>query len=86
MDGSNPISFISGVNEPRGIQIVFQENRLYWTCAGDLKIESSDFDGQDRRTLVKLPRGSWPHGIAVLNDAIIWSDHFSGKFQRSSNE
>ena len=80
MDGSNRVELFTGLNNPRGIHIDLQESRLYWTVAGDAKIDSSNLDGEDRRTVVQL----WPQGIAVLDGYIFWSDNYAGKLQRSS--
>ena len=83
MDGSELVVLVPRINEPRGVQIDFQESRLYWASAGDKTIESSDFDGQNRLVVARLPQDSWPQGLAILGDSIFWSDHYSGKLEQS---
>lgn len=50
MDGSNRISIVNeGIFWPNGLAIDFSANRLYWTDAKLHVIESSAFDGSDRK-------------------------------------
>ena len=81
MDGSNPLSIISGLNGPRGIKVDFEESRIYFTVASDHKIESSNFQGGDRRTVIQVSSDSYPYGIVLLNNKIYWANLYSKTIQ-----
>lgn len=50
MDGSNDESFVtSDVHWPNGLTLDFPNQRLYWTDAKKMSIESIRLDGTDRR-------------------------------------
>lgn len=50
MDGSNDQSFVSNdLHWPNGLAIDFPNERLYWTDAKKMTIESIRLDGTDRR-------------------------------------
>ena len=74
MDGSSPVTLVSGLGKPVGVTIDFASRRLYWTESSMNKIQSSDLDGQDVRLVVQLPNYSSPRGIAVFNDRIYWGN------------
>lgn len=57
---------------PNGLAIDRIEGRLYWNDAKILTIESSDFNGHDRRTLLK--EVSYPYGIVIVGQHIYWTD------------
>lgn len=50
MDGSSDESFVtSDIHWPNGLTIDFPNQRLYWTDAKKMSIESIRLDGTDRR-------------------------------------
>ena len=84
MDGSNVTTLVTGLTTPWGITIDFKTSRLLWTDNYEHTIESSDWQGADRRTVLSLPTFTYPIGIAVGNDRIYWSEQGSGFLQSST--
>ena len=77
MDGSNPVLIVTGVNNPIGITIDFENSRLYWMAAGVSQIQSSNMQGADIQTIVELPVAAPTWGIALSGDRIYsttWSN------------
>lgn len=53
MDGSAAISFVvNKIGFPNGLAIDYPNERLYWTDAKQLTIESIKLDGSDRRVCI----------------------------------
>lgn len=74
MDGSESKSLVSKELEwPNGLALDWPNERLYWVDAKRLTIESVRLDGSDRRKVLGNLAKS-PHGIAVFQDSIYWSD------------
>ena len=84
MDGSNPLTLVSGLNSPVGVTIDFASRRLYWTEYFGSHIQSSDLDGRDIQLVIQLLTGSGPWGIAILNDRIYWGNLGDNKLQSST--
>lgn len=62
----------NNIKWPNGLAIDNIEGRLYWNDAKILTIESSDFDGNDRRVILsKVP---YPYGIVIVGQHIYWTD------------
>ena len=73
-EASMPRTVVENLVYPAGIAIDSTTSRLVWAdCFGD-KIQSSDLNGQDLRTLASLPRYTWPWAVAVSNGRLFWSD------------
>ena len=83
MDGSHPKTLFTGLRNPRGITIDFESRHLYWSSAGDDTIQMSNLDGSNRQTVLQLPQGSWPQGVALTANRIFWSAHYLKKLQCS---
>ena len=83
MDGSNKSQIVRGLNRPSGITIDFQYSRLYWVCTHENKVQSSDMQGQDFKTLVHLSVGM-PRGIGVQGDRIYWATWGTGNLESSN--
>ena len=84
MDGSNPVRLATGLHEPRGITIDFQSSRLYWTCVGDDKVQSSNMHGTNIQTVIQRPQrptSSRPYGIALLGGRIYWTNNITKKLE-----
>lgn len=62
----------NNIKWPNGLAIDSIEGRLYWNDAKVLTIESSDFDGNDRR--VVLSKVPYPYGIVIVGQHIYWTD------------
>ena len=73
MDGSEsePIRFVTGLGEPCGITLDFAGSRLYWADLKAKKIQSSNLDGKELKTVAEVPLS--PYGIALLDGRIYWS-------------
>ncbi|XP_033119846.1 low-density lipoprotein receptor-related protein 6-like [Anneissia japonica] len=82
MSGTNRVTIVTGVSEPRSIAVDTIANRIYWTdnSAADNKIESSDLNGDNRRTEVSEPTSdSVFDSISVDEDYIFVSMFTSSK-------
>ncbi|XP_048480934.1 low-density lipoprotein receptor-related protein 4 [Plutella xylostella] len=73
MDGKNRRVIVdNNIKWPNGLAIDRIEGRLYWNDAKVLTIESSDFNGDDRRTVISdVP---YPYGIVIVGQHIYWTD------------
>lgn len=71
MDGTSPRTIVTGLTEPCGIVVDFSVSRLYWADWEAGKIQSSDLNGRDVRTLFPA---SQPYGIVVVGERIIWAN------------
>ena len=52
-DGTEPVTVVAGIGDPQAITINFTTLRLFWADSKSDRIESSDFQGGDRRTVVR---------------------------------
>ncbi|XP_071951355.1 uncharacterized protein [Antedon mediterranea] len=81
MDGTNRTVLVnSGLVWPNGLELDFQSNRLYW-CDGKMsKIESINFNGQDRQPLIDLGSSKENHLFGLTSDEnnIYWSNWAAG--------
>lgn len=74
MDGSDPRPFVQkDLTYPNGLALDWPNERLYWLDDKRKMIESIRLDGTDRRQVLKNLNKS-PHGIAVFQNSIYWSD------------
>ena len=80
MDGTEPVTVVAGIGDPQGITINFTTSRLFWADSKSDRIESSDFQGGDRRMVVPLS-GDGPNGIATADERIYWGGQTSRKLQ-----
>ncbi|XP_072942146.1 low-density lipoprotein receptor-related protein 4 [Epargyreus clarus] len=73
MDGKNRRIIVDvDIKWPNGLAVDRIEGRLYWNDAKEFTIESSDFNGNDRRVLMKeVP---YPYGIVIVGQHIYWTD------------
>ena len=86
LDGNNPVTLVTGLRSAWGIAIDFLSQRLYWAdnyYFGANKIQSSDLQGLDVRTVFQVSDGKEPHpyGVAVVGNRIYWSIVHSGRLQ-----
>lgn len=74
MDGMNAAPFVTeDIHWPNGITLDWPNNRLYWVDAKLRRIESIDFNGENRHTVIEKVL-KHPYGIAVFANNIYWSD------------
>ena len=83
MDGSNPVTVITGLGNPHGIKIDLTTSKLFWTDYKTGRIESSNFQGGDRRTVVQLS-SERTRGIAIADGRIYWGGERSYKLESST--
>lgn len=62
----------NNIKWPNGLAIDRTEGRLYWNDAKILTIESSDFNGNDRKTV--LSNVPYPYGIVIVGQHVYWTD------------
>ncbi|XP_041973520.1 low-density lipoprotein receptor-related protein 4 isoform X2 [Aricia agestis] len=73
MDGQNRRIIVdTNIKWPNGLAIDRIKDRLYWNDAKVLTIESSDFNGHDRQTI--LSQVPYPYGIVIVGQHIYWTD------------
>ncbi|XP_022829670.1 low-density lipoprotein receptor-related protein 4 [Spodoptera litura] len=73
MDGTNRRVIVeNNIKWPNGLAIDKIEGRLYWNDAKVLSIESSDFNGNDRRII--LSNVPYPYGIVIVGQHVYWTD------------
>ncbi|XP_058794698.1 low-density lipoprotein receptor-related protein 4-like isoform X2 [Phymastichus coffea] len=75
MDGTDRRTIVgSDLKWPNGLAIDFESKKLYWADGGTSKIESSEFDGQKRTTIVSAPNLKHPFGLDVHKNKLYWTD------------
>ncbi|XP_038213650.1 low-density lipoprotein receptor-related protein 4 [Zerene cesonia] len=73
MDGTHRRIIVSlNVEWPNGLAVDRIENRIYWNDAKARTIESSDFNGWDKKTI--LSNVPYPYGIVIVGQHIYWTD------------
>ena len=64
------------INWPNGLTIDYQTERLWWVDAKIARIESMNFNGNDRKTEASGRNGELGHpfSLAVFGQSIFWTD------------
>lgn len=74
MNGENKEDIIStSLQSPTGLTIDYPNNKLFFLDSKNHRIESSDLDGKNRRS-IDVYDLAHPFDIAVFGDNIYWSD------------
>ncbi|XP_018619430.1 low-density lipoprotein receptor-related protein 4 [Scleropages formosus] len=82
MDGSDRVVLISNnLGWPNGLAIDKAGSQLLWADAHTERIEASDLNGANRRTLVSPVQH--PYGLTLLGPHIYWTDWQSRSIQRA---
>ena len=81
MDGSNSVVIATGVREGWDILTDFKNSEIIWSDGPSNEIESSNFDGDDRKLVLSCP---YPWGMALGKDRIIWGERNSYKLRSST--
>ena len=83
-DGSNLEVIVSGLGEPRGIDVDFVNGKVYWADNGTNKIQRANLDGTQIEDLVTDDL-NFPAGVAldVEGGKIYWADRSNHKIQRA---
>nr|CAB3263506.1 low-density lipoprotein receptor-related protein 4 [Phallusia mammillata] len=76
MDGKGRTSIITrSIQQPSGLTIDYERNRLYWVDAKLNTLSSCDLDGSKRKTVLSVYEYlQQPFGIAVFADRVYWTD------------
>ena len=79
MDGAARTVIIdTDLDQPWGITIDYDDDRLYWVDASLNKIEYSNFDGTNRVTLIALETRDGvvlhPFAITIQNNLLFWTE------------
>ena len=76
MDGAaRTVVIDTDLDQPWGITIDYDDNKLYWVDASLAKIEYSNFDGTSRITLETDTDGVLnPFGITIENNLLYWTE------------
>lgn len=70
-------------NRPFGITFDQDARRLYWTTQSQPSaIETADWDGQNRRTVINL-NDNEPYAVTLYQNAVYWSDWSTGDIWRA---
>ena len=80
MDGSNSVQIVTGLETPIGITIDFENSRLYWMVVE--KMQSSNMQGKDIRTIIQFPTRTNTWGVAMLHGRIYSTSWTSRTFSR----
>ena len=84
MNGFSPTTLVTGLKRPWDITIDFKTSTLFWADYSAHKIESSNLEEGDRRTIVNLSSGAYPTGIAIVNGRVYWGESGTKKLQSST--
>ena len=84
LDGKNIKTLInSSLNFVNGITINFDNDRIYWVDAHYDKIESSTFEGLDRKQIA-VQGVRHPFGITIFKNEIYWTDWATFSIHKAS--
>ena len=84
MDGANPTTIVdTGLSRAWGITIDFQTSKLFWADCWSNRIESSNLQGGNLRTVVSRSIDCTT-GISIAKGRIFWSEGNSGNLKSST--
>lgn len=58
---------------PNSVTLDYEQSTIYWTDAGIHRIERSNYDGSNRRSVVNTDL-LHPFGITLFNETLYWTD------------
>ena len=74
LNGEGRTSIVnSGLVWPNDIVVDFSTNKLYWVDSFLDKIETADYDGNNRRQIFYYS-GIHPFGVSLLSTTLYWTD------------
>ena len=76
MDGSGRCTIVdSDLSQPNGVTVDYIAEKIYWGDSDLEKIEYSNYDGSERRSVETEGTGLlYPFGLTVAGDILFWSD------------
>lgn len=77
-------NLVTGLNEPRGIDLHVSHGKIYWASAGDGKIQRANLDGSNVEDVVTGL--SSPTGLTVdeYGDKVYWTEPDTGAIKRAN--
>ncbi|KAJ8023914.1 Low-density lipoprotein receptor-related protein 4 [Holothuria leucospilota] len=79
-DGTGRRTLIStNIKWANGLTIDYSEERLYWADAHTGKVETSNFNGEQRRIVVANLNSTF--GITMFNDMLFWTDRITDSIE-----
>lgn len=85
MDGTRRTKLVTAnLNWPNSLSIDNIKKRIYWTDAKLNHIQSCDFDGNERRTVI--PNLPHPYGLAIGKSHIYWTDWRTSSLHMADKE
>ena len=77
----------SGLSQPNGITIDYPSGRIYWSDAGEDRLEFSRFDGSGRTVVESGTSGLLePFAVTVVDSLLFWSDWSTNKIYATHYE
>ena len=88
MDGSERrVLHYTDIWQPNGIAIDYGSGRIYWSDAGQQRLEYSNFDGSERTVVETAGTGLVsPFAVTVVDDILFWSDWETNKIYATHKE
>ena len=84
LDGSVVETLVTGLQQPRGIELDVAAGKMYWTDGTTLKVQRANLDGSGAEDLVVSP--DQPAGLALDPGAgkMYWANVTGGKIERAN--
>lgn len=84
-DGNNLTVFRSGLLEPVGMAIDYQENKLYWSTVHGIQRTALDEAAQDNFEDFVIGQGNDPEGVSIdpVNRKIYWINYNGGLWSKN---
>lgn len=93
MDGTDRQTLVNtNLGEPNSLAVDFYNYEVCWADAGNKRdgikprIDCIGVNGGGRRTVVELPEGDFPYGIAINENSILWTDWKRKNVQRADKQ
>jgi hypothetical protein len=85
--GERRVLHYTDIWQPNGIAIDYGSGRIYWSDAGQQRLEYSNFDGSERTVVETAGTGLVsPFAVTVVDDILFWSDWVTNKIYATHKE
>ena len=81
MDGTHPVQVLSGLDSPGGIVVDVGSSKVIWADDTSHRIMSSDFRGNNLKTVIQASDGAGTFGIALHKDRIYYGEFWTKSLQ-----
>lgn len=79
MDGSSVVTFVTtNLGMTTGIAVDQGNGRVYWGDSGRNVIDSADFSGTNRRTVISA---DFPVGVIIFGGRVYWSESYTSQIK-----